>query len=264
VLVDAGGCGAPVSRYVGIVPANRSLLVNSAQCNVEDVQDVDVDYVEVYYCQKYAPGFFGWIIPRRDGSAKVGLAAGLRANVQVCFDRFVKKHPIVSSKLKNAKFVTKPRYHPIPVSGGKNRTYADGFLSVGDAASQVKPTTGGGIVFGLACGRLAGDTASRAAQLEDASAYKMKSYEDAWRRMIGFDLNAMASLRRLLYRLPDQSFDRIFRMSSEMRIDEILSRSSDIDFQGRTLLHLARDPRLFVTLLSMSVISIPSMLRRSD
>ena len=262
VLIDAGGCAAPASRYVGVSNPNRRRLVNSAQCNFDNISDIDPDFVEVYYGQKYAPGFFGWIIPRRDGSAKVGLAAGARTNVQAHFERFLHKHPIVSTKLKNARRLSKTLYHPIPVSGARNKTYADGFMSVGDAASQVKPTTGGGIVFGLACGQIAGETAATAICEENYSSSKMKLYEDTWRRIIGFDLNAMSYLRRLLYRIPDQYLDKLFDISNELKIEEILSKTSDIDFQGRTLLKLARDPRLFLTLASMSVISIPSLVRK--
>jgi len=225
---------------------------------------VDSDFVEVYYGQTYAPGFFGWIIPRRDGSAKVGLAAGARTNVHACFERFLRKHPIVAPKLKKAKFLSKPRYHPIPVSGAKSRTYADRFLSVGDVAAQVKPTTGGGIVFGLICGKIAGETAATAVRDENFSSSQMKKYEETWRGMIGFDLGAMASLRRLLYRIPDRYLNKLFEVSNELRIEDVLSKTSDIDFQGRTLLGLARDPRLFLALLSMSVLSIPSLVRKDS
>lgn len=260
MLIDASGCGAAISKYVGLPKPGRGMLVNSAQFNVDNVADVDDDFVEVYFGQSFAPGFFGWIIPRRDGSAKVGIAAGGRANVRVCFERFIRKHPVVSAKLKHAKPITAPMYHPIPVGGASSRTYADSILAVGDAASQVKPTTGGGIVFGLACGRIAGETAAEAVRSGNTSAAHLSNYEKSWRRLIGFDLRAMSWLRRLLYRLPDHHLDRIFGISEELNADEVLSKTADIDFQGRTLLSLARDPRLFITLVSASVLSVPSLI----
>lgn len=260
ILVDAGGCRGSISRYAALSRTGPKMLVNSAQFTVENTVDINDDLVEVYFGQGYAPGFFGWIIPRRDGSAKVGIAAAPRDNVRRCFERFVKKHPIVSRKLKRAKALTKPTYHPIPIGGGVLRTYSDGILVVGDAASQVKPTTGGGIVFGLACGRIAGETTADAIRSDDASARTLSAYEDKWRQLIGFDLDAMTWLRRMLYRLPDRYLDRIFMMSRELRADEIMNRTDDIDFQGKTLLSLSRDPRLFVTLLSASLLSAPSLL----
>jgi digeranylgeranylglycerophospholipid reductase len=261
ILIDASGCGASISRYAGLSKLGRGILVNSAQFSVEDPVDVDRDFVEVYFGQKFAPGFFGWIIPRRDDTAKVGIAAGARANVRECFERFIRKHPTVSSKLKHAKPMSAPTYHPIPVGGALNRTYTDNVMAVGDAASQVKPTTGGGIVFGLACGQIAGQTAAKAIRNGDASAEHLREYESSWRELIGFDLRAMSYLRRLLYRLPDRNLNRIFGIANDLGADGILNRTPDIDFQGRTLLGLARDPRLFITLLSASILSVPSLVR---
>jgi digeranylgeranylglycerophospholipid reductase len=260
VVIDAAGCGGSVSKYAGLRQPSPMMLVNSAQFNVENLTDFDENLVEVFFGQSFAPGFFGWIIPRHDGSAKVGIAAGARANVRQCFERFIRKHPVVSWKLRHAKALTTPRYHPIPVEGAKHRTFTDGILTVGDAASQVKPTTGGGIVFGLMCGRIAGETASTAVVLRDSSANRLSSYEEKWRRLIGFDLTAMSWLRRMLYRLPDRHLDRIFKVSRELKTDQILNRAANIDFQGRTLLSLTRDPRLFITLMSTSVLSAPSLL----
>lgn len=263
MLIDAGGCGAPISKYTNLATRGKRTLVNSAQVNVEDLRDVDEDLVEVYFGQRYAPGFFGWIIPRRDGSAKVGIAADGRANVRQCFERFVRKHPVVSSKLHRAKFLTKPMYHPIPVDGAKQRTYTDGILTVGDAASQVKPTTGGGIVFSLICGRIAGKAAAKAVLLGDTSATYLRNYERSWRTLLGFDLMVMTWLRKVLYRLPDQRLDKIFSTFNELNVDDILNRTADIDFQGRTLLSLGRDPRLIVVLVSASILSVPSLLHRN-
>ena len=260
MIIDAGGCGAPIARYLTFPVPNRRMLVNSAQVNMEGLTDVDEDLVEVYYGQQYAPGFFGWIIPHRDGSAKVGIAAGRRANVHRCFERFVKKHPIVSLKLRRARPITRPIYHPIPIDGAKQRTYANGILTVGDAASQVKPTTGGGIVFSLICGKIAGKTASRAVSLEDTSDTYLCNYEKSWRKLLGLDLSVMRWLRKLLYRLPDQRLDKIFNTLRELGVDDILNQTADIDFQGKTLLSLARDPMLIVALMSASILSVPSLL----
>jgi len=260
MLIDAAGCSAPISKYDSLLFPSRRMFVNSAQVDAEALSDVDEDLVEVYFGQRYAPGFFGWIIPRRDGSAKVGIAAGARANVRECFERFVKRHPVVSSKLRRAKFLTRAVYHPIPVDGARQRTYADGILTVGDAASQVKPTTGGGIVFSLICGKIAGKTAAKAVQLRDTSAECLSDYERSWRKLLGFDLMVMTWLRKLLYRLPDRRLDKIFGALSELKVDSVLNRAADIDFQGRTLLSLGRDPRLIAALLSTSILSVPSLL----
>ncbi|HDM35932.1 MAG TPA: NAD(P)/FAD-dependent oxidoreductase, partial [Candidatus Syntrophoarchaeum butanivorans] len=49
------------------------------------------------------------------------------------------------------------------------RTVSDGFIAVGDAAGQVKPTTGGGIYPGAVCARIAGKVAAEASLDGDTS-----------------------------------------------------------------------------------------------
>jgi flavin-dependent dehydrogenase len=259
LIIDAGGCGAPISKYIAH-PPERRIYVNSAQVNAEDLSDIDEDLVELYFGRRYAPGFFGWIIPHRDGSAKIGVAAEGRADIRECFNRFLMKHPIVSSKLRKANFLTDPFYHPIPIGGARERSYVDGILAVGDAASQVKPTTGGGIVLSLICGKLAGKTAAKAIQEKDTSSSNLRNYERAWRRLLGFDLAVMTWIRKVFYGLPDPQLDRMFATLNKLGVDDALSQTADIDFQGRTLLALGRDPHLIAGLLSSAFQCAPSFL----
>jgi digeranylgeranylglycerophospholipid reductase len=261
LLIDATGCGASISRYAGLSSSHSNTFVNSAQVSVENVKDVDPDFVEVYFGRRYTPGFFGWIIPRRDGSAKVGMAVSGRANIRQYMLRFLRRHPLVSSKVKSAKIQLPIVYHPIPIDDASAQTYAHSVLRVGDAASQVKPTTGGGIVFGMISGRIAGRIAAEAVAMGDTSESFLRKYEEAWKRMIGFDLKAMYWVRRLLNTVPDGDLDRIFSYAQRLHVDELVSRTSDVDFQGRTILSLVRDPRFFTTLLTATILAIPSFLK---
>ena len=68
---------------------------------------------------------------------------------------------MASKKLKKSQ-ITGMSIHPIPLAGPIPKTYSNGFLAVGDAASQVKPTTGGGVIFGLTCAKTAGEVAYEA------------------------------------------------------------------------------------------------------
>ena len=68
------------------------------------------------------------------------------------------KHPVASKQLGKAK-ITQIGYHAITLGGPISKTYANGFLTCGDCASQVKPTTGGGVIFGLTCAKIAAQTA---------------------------------------------------------------------------------------------------------
>ena len=54
-----------------------------------------------------------------------------------------------------------PRLRALPL-GPVPRTWTDRILAVGDAAGLVKPTTGGGIYYGLLTGHLAADVLAEA------------------------------------------------------------------------------------------------------
>ena len=78
------------------------------------------------------------------------------------------KHPVASKQLSGAK-ITQIGYHAITLGGPIEKAYANGFLAIGDCASQVKPTTGGGVIFGLTCAKIAAETANEALQKGDVS-----------------------------------------------------------------------------------------------
>jgi len=255
VVVDCEGVAPTLAPARPAGERRKSIWVNSAQVHVDRVTDSDNDMVEVYLGSKYAPGFFAWIIPWRDGSAKVGLATR-EGNAKTLLERFMKKHPDASRKLK-ASVGHQASFHPMPLGGPISKTFYPGMLVAGDSAQQVKPTTGGGIVFSLICGKAAGEVAHEATVMDDTSELFLSKYERQWRNEIGSDLSAMRRIRIMLFRLPDQYLERIFSVARSLGVASVLSRADDIDMQGRTLARLGLDPRLTVSMLYSSVLSLP-------
>jgi len=240
IVIDAEGCASTFLKQVSLQTFDRSLVVNAVNAEVDHIDDVESDMVEVYLGQKYAPGLFAWIIPRRDGSAKVGLATRV-GNPRECLKRFLTAHPMVSKKLRGGT-VRNLSYHLIPLGGPIPKTYHSGFLVVGDAASQVKPTTGGGIIMGLTCAKIAGEIASEAIQRNDFSEGLLSKYQRSWQQAIGFDMAVMRQIRLMLNRLSDERLDKIVSLCSQFSLNETLQKVSDIDFQGRALLPLLTHP----------------------
>jgi flavin-dependent dehydrogenase len=72
VVIDAEGCSSTLLRKAGLQTLRGSMVVRAIQAEVDRVDGIDGDMVEVYLGRRYAPGFFAWIIPKRDASAKVG------------------------------------------------------------------------------------------------------------------------------------------------------------------------------------------------
>ena len=240
VVIDAEGCSSALLKKTGLKGLESSMIVRGIQAEVDGAEDVDEDMVEVYFGKNVAPGFFAWIIPRKDGSAKVGLATRV-GNPRDYLRRFMEKHPVASKKLKKSR-TTYTSLHPIPLEGPLPKTYSGGFLAVGDAASQVKPTTGGGVIFGLTCARVAGEVAYEAVKRQDFSEAFLSRYQSRWKRLVGFDLAAMLRMRRMLDSLSDSRIDGMIDLCRKLGIDSVLEKVGDLDFQGRTLIPMIKYP----------------------
>jgi digeranylgeranylglycerophospholipid reductase len=239
VVVDAEGCSSAVLRQAGLTGLRSSMVVRGIQADVDGVNGLEDDMVEVYLGRKVAPDFFAWIIPRKDGTAKVGLATST-GNPRQYLRMFMEKHPVASKKLQKSK-IKSVSGHPIPLAGPIPKTYANGFLAVGDAAGQVKATTGGGVVFGITCAKVAGEVASQAVKVNDFSERFLSFYQQRWKKRAGFELSAMLRMRRMLNSISDKKMDTFVGLCNRFGIDKTLERFGDVDFQGRSLFPMLRN-----------------------
>ena len=246
IIVDAEGISSRLLRQAGLASLNSRRLVYAVQAEVENAENVVMDEVEVYLGNEYAPGFYGWLIPRPNGTAKVGLGTKTgspKENLQ----RLMRKHPVASKQLGKAK-VTRIAFHPITLGGPVTKTYADGFLAAGDVASQVKPTTGGGVIFGLTCARIAAEVAAEAIRKDDTSSAFLKTYQERCTDALGFDFGVMLRARRFLDSLSDEKIDEALRFAARFGLDKSLGDVDEIDFQGRTLMKMLTKPSAFAGL----------------
>jgi digeranylgeranylglycerophospholipid reductase len=246
VVVDAEGISSRLLRQIGLSGLKGANLVYAVEAEVENVQSVEEHAVEVYVGKDYAPGFYGWLIPRLNGTAKVGLAVN-HGNPKVFLDRLFQKHPVASKQLGKAK-VTRMAFHAITLGGLIKQTYANGFLAVGDCASQVKPTTGGGVVFGLTCAKIAAEVAAEALGRGDVSAGFLKRYQERCLGEVGFDMRVMLWARRFLNRISDKKLSDAIDFTDKVGFERSLRDVDEIDFQGRTFLSMLKKPASYAVL----------------
>jgi flavin-dependent dehydrogenase len=147
-------------------------------------------------------------------------------------------------------------YHLIPLGGPIPKTYHNGFLAVGDVASQVKPTTGGGIVMGLTCARIAGKTVAQAVQQNDFSERFLSEYQHQCQKATGFDMIMMKHFRSVLNHLSDSKIDRLIDLCSKWNVGEDLQKVRDIDFQGRAIIPLLKSPGILTVVFYSLLASI--------
>ncbi len=246
VVFDAEGISSRLLRQAGLHTLDPRGLVYAVETEIEGTQDTEMDAVEVYFGKAYAPGFYGWLIPRPDGSAKLGLATN-RGDPRMYLKHLMTKHPVASKQLAKAK-ITSAGYHAISLAGPIGRVYADGFLAMGDCASQVKPTTGGGVIFGLTCAKEAANIAAEAIHNGDVSAHALQPYQKRCDELLNFDIRTMLRLRRFINALSDEKLDEMLRIVGKLGVDKALRTVDEIDYQGKMLMSVAGKPSMWAAL----------------
>ncbi|MEM3700504.1 MAG: NAD(P)/FAD-dependent oxidoreductase [Candidatus Bathyarchaeia archaeon] len=247
IVMDAEGISSKILRQANLSPKYGRMFVHGVHAEVKNVKNVEQDSVEVFLGNEYAPGFYAWLIPKGEDEAKVGLATK-HGNPKEFLQRFMLKHPVASKKLRKAK-ISHMAFHPISLGGPISKTYSNGFLAVGDATSQVKPTTGGGLIFGLSCSRIAAEVAYEALQRNDFSSKFLSVYAQRCKENFGFDMKVMLKVRKILNGLSDEKLDEAISLCERLDLNKTLNKIEEIDFQGKTLLKLLPNPRVLPIIL---------------
>jgi digeranylgeranylglycerophospholipid reductase len=95
------------------------------------------------------------------------------------------------------------------------RIVTDGLMLVGDAARQVDPLTGGGIINAMTAGRLAANVAVAAIAAGDTSAGFLSRYEEEWQATVGHKMQRNYRLREKFppQQRADERFVRAFALA---------------------------------------------------
>ena len=229
-VVIASGFGSGLCQRLGLGSFGDFTIGAQAE-----VKTAGLDEVEVYFGDM-APGFFAWLVPTTPPMARVGLMS--RKNPGLYLRKWL-AHLAAQGKIASPE--AELSYGGIPLKP-LPRTCGERLLVVGDAAGQVKPTSGGGIYYGLLCADIAAETLHQALADDDLSAKRLARYERAWRKKLGRELKIGYWARKLFERLSDRQIDRIFEIVKANGIDEALLKAEDLsfDWHSQTVLRLMR------------------------
>jgi len=179
----------------------------------------DVEDVEVYFGEKIAPGSFSWIVPVQGKSVKIGL---ITRSSPAGYLRGFLQHPFVAQRLQS--YDNHMKCSPIPVKRIP-KSYAERLVIVGEAAGQVKATTGGGIYFGLLCAEIAADTIVKAFRSGNFTEDLFREYEIRWKKMLEPELKAGLLLRNVFAKLSDRHIDILIDLAKRDGILPIIKKA---------------------------------------
>ncbi len=219
VVVGADGVESKVGRWAGINtrlrPSNISVCAEFLMCDIE----LNKDYSEFFLGSEVAPKGYAWIFPKGGDCANVGLGIG--------GDVSDEKHraidylkAFVRNRFPDGKIVAE-MYGAVPLSGPIYESVADGLILVGDAARQVNPLTGGGILYAMHAGEIAGDVIAKAVQEKNFSKKRLMEYESRWRKEFGKRLETGLKAKEFFFNLSDEDLNTLAHSLAGVKVKEL-------------------------------------------
>ena len=218
-----------------------------------EITDANLDsrFVEIFLGNDIAPGFFAWIIPiNKNGTkARIGLCVTSQAPHQIkhYFSHFL-NHPLTAQYLRDA-VITTPIAGSIPL-GAPKKTVCDHVMLVGDAAAQVKPTSGGGIYTGLLSARCCAGAATDALQQKSFTEKTLSQYHKKWTDEIGKELQLGMMFRKIFTNLRDNDMDAYIKKLNNEKTIEIINTYGDIDYPSHLIKPLVKKKPSLLKLIS--------------
>ncbi len=209
-LILASGTNYALQRRHKL-PTPKRFLVGAQYVIKSQGASCDPEFVELHF---NIPEFFSWVIPVGE-YIRVGCCA--QKNPTPSLESFLKKRfgdPEVHEK----NFGIIPCYDPrLCTQHGK-------ILLVGDAAAQVKATTGGGVIMG---GIAAGFTCQA-------------DYEKRWRSEIGRELLFHKKIHDSLAKLSEKNKEKLFSLLGKH--SDVIEKKGDMDIASRLVFSLLKKP----------------------
>jgi len=165
ILIGADGANSTVGKEAALKYPESYLI------GVQTTAPGNFDKVELWFGSDVSPKFFAWVVPETKNVARIGLATDKNAGNY--YEEFLKK------RIGNFE---KPNVGGIIRFGVMERTSTDRVMVVGDAACQVKPYSGGGIIFGLIASRICADATIKSLKHKDfSSKFFLENYDKIWK-----------------------------------------------------------------------------------
>jgi geranylgeranyl reductase family protein len=226
-VVGADGAASPTASSLGFPKIPRFVLGYEAEFEGAGTRLQQSDFVELFFDSRAFPAFFAWLIPAGRKLARVGFATRDFANFAYSKNRFYRL-PAVEALARSPRARRAREYTHVIPAAVRPKTQLDRVLLVGDAAGQVKASTGGGIVFGGLCARQA--ARSIAESLESG---EPPDYERAWRARYGGTLALHSALRGALDFFGDAGTNALTGVGKRLGLQWFLREFGDMDFVFR-------------------------------
>jgi digeranylgeranylglycerophospholipid reductase len=223
LIIGADGVESRLGRWAGLKTRTRPKDMDSCvQMTLGDIE-IDEETIVLFFGKQVAPGGYAWIFPKGSRMANVGLGVSgdysRKIKPVTCLTQFIHKN------FPGAKILTLVA-GGVPCVDTLKHIVADQVMLVGDAAHQVNPMSGGGILNGMIAGKIAGRIAAEAIKQDDVSAKMLKSYVKEWYKAEGKNNERSYRIQQVVNQFSDRD------------LNEIARTVNGIPFEKRTILQV--------------------------
>ena len=237
LLLIAAGFMSPLTRMAGLRDGREQDYIFGQQVVVETN---GVESVEVFIGGEQAPESIGWVVPVSPSHGLVGTIS--RQKRPICLDSLIERLRRYGKIDGNTHDFSRWGIPVRPLAS----TFADRVMVLGDAAGLTKPTTGGGIYYGMMSGLIAAETAREMLDTGDLSARSLRKYEQRWKREFGRELEVGYYTRKLFESMSDSQKDEVMKVFlSDKVLGEVLDAPGfSFDWHSRTILGMVGNRRI--------------------
>ncbi len=200
-IIGADGPSSSVAKAASLEPIKKFYIGMQAKVRLKS----DTGAFETHFSNDAFPKFFGWVVPESGDTARLGL--GAFENAKDYFYKFLEKRT-------GSKEILCWESGIFPVYDPKKIIQKDNVYLIGDAATQVKATTGGGIIPSL-----------KAAEILCDCIVNKKNYNNEFKKSrAGRELLLHLKIRGILNRFSDEDYDYLLGLMSQDRIKKTLKK----------------------------------------
>jgi digeranylgeranylglycerophospholipid reductase len=213
ILIGADGANSTVAKLINKTKPKYCVGI---QARVKGTFNPST--YTVYFDNNISPGFFAWTVPETKTTARVGLKG-----TSTHFETFLKKHNFTKLEMQAG---------PIPIYNPNYTTEKHNIFLIGDAATQVKATTAGGIIPGM-----------KAAKCLAQAIKTNQNYTKLWKKTVGKDLWLHLKIRHALNKFSNNDWNTMVMLMNQKKVIGILQKY-DREKPFKLLKVILKEPRL--------------------
>jgi digeranylgeranylglycerophospholipid reductase len=213
IIIAADGVESRVGKWAGMdTTCHIRDMESCAQMTLSGIE-VDPDVLDFYFGEEVSPGGYLWVFPKGNDTANVGLGLSVEEAKKKSAIKFLNE--FVNKKFPKAAMLTHIA-GGVPCAKTNPEIVKENVILVGDAAHQVNPVSGGGIISGMIGGMIGGQVAAES--IFKGEVAHLREYDKRWHKRLGWRHDIFYNIRNAIGGFDDRTYNNI--CDSALKIPE--------------------------------------------